>query len=112
MRASWRVYGCLHVADAHALVCSVDYDYDSGAITATCAESHGEDFPVKVLAWGWLLEQDPSLAPVDEDLTPGSWHWRSAPGQPWVVEHPAAEASAVAAPSPVPGVCDPRVTPK
>lgn len=69
-------------------MCSVDYDHETGAITAACGAQHEENFPVRVLAWGWLLSQDASLAVVDQALTPGSWHWRSAPGQPWVVEYP------------------------
>jgi hypothetical protein len=88
-RATWRTYVCCHVkGGAPALTVHSDEDGD----LATSCGRPVEDHPTgswSVMAWGCLLEQDPSLASVDEHMDhdePDTWYSRTAVGAPWLVE--------------------------
>jgi hypothetical protein len=89
-RALWRVYVCNHIkAGAAPLTVHVDED---GDLSAACGASQEQHPPGSwsVMAWGCLLEQDPTLAPVDEDcahgVAPNTWYTRATVGAPWVIE--------------------------
>ena len=89
-RATWRTYVCKHIkAGAAPLTVHVDQD---GDLSAACGGTEAEHAPGcwSVVSWGCLLQQDRSLAPVDEHLAGGvvpcTWYVRTSPGAPWVIE--------------------------
>lgn len=109
-RATWRTYVCNHVLVGEpALEVLYDGNPKRSHLAATCGRPESEHphgaKAWSVMAWGCLLERDPSLAEVDKALSPDTWYVRTSLGAPWVIEPAEPEpddTTAIALPAPAP----------
>ena len=92
-RYRWRTFVCRHVESGQLPVRAVLWDSgkdgDGAYLFVGCGHGNDQHPPgsLVVMAWGCCCERWPELVQVDASLAPDTWQTRSAPGQPWVLEH-------------------------
>jgi hypothetical protein len=83
---TWRSYVCRHITEQGAPICSVYQGDDHLQVLCDGGEDVHGDGSVVVESWGCVVKRDASLLVIEDDLDPGVWCYRDAPGAPWQVQ--------------------------